>query len=457
MEPIINELAGSKIELKFSVTPDEAKPYIDAVVEEAGKAKSIPGFRPGKAPYAEIAKAVGGEMGIWQLALEKVVRAWYVKTVLDKGFETIGSPEIAVDQLTPGQDMKFTCTVAVMPKITNAFNIAEPFVEVKSKETKEEEIDKAIEELRKMRRKEVVSLKPAQKEGMVDINLEMKKDNVILEGGTAKNYKVYLSEEHYIPKFADQLIGLNKGDHKTFTLPFPADHFQKMYAGRDIDFDVTVNDVYEIQLPEVNEDFAKELGQESVAKLRELLRANMESEEKRRAMESAEIELLETVVEKSNFTEVPEIMIKEEVRRMYDELAHDIERRGGRMEDYLASIKKTADELRLDLVPQAIKRVKTAVYINNLAKENKLQAEAEEVDNEIDRILAMVQDKETKDRVSSPEYRDYVETMMKNRKTLEFMKEKGIKDYKDIMDKFAKEEAEHQAEHGHVHGPNCNH
>ena len=169
---------------------------------------------------------------------------------------------------------------------------------------------------------------------------------------------------------------------------------------------------------------------------------------------------METLIERSSFTEVPEILLKEEMRRMFEEMRYDIESRGGRMEDYLSSIKKSADEFKLDMLPTAEKRVKTAVYVRNTAKENNIDVADEELDMEIDRILdaAKDQDKQTKDQISSPEYRNYVQAMMRNRKTLEFLKEKGIKDYKATLEKFAKQDAEYAKHHGeHVHGPDCQH
>lgn len=460
MEPIINQLPGSKVELKFTVTVTEAQPYIDQAVEEISENKQIPGFRPGKAPYAEIKKAVG-EMAIWETALEKIVKAWYVRTILQNQLETVGSPEVAVDQLTPGSDIKFTCTAAVMPKLQKAEVLDKPFVELKTKEVKDTEVDQAVDDLRKMRHEEVVTDAPATKDHMLVIDLEMKKDNVVLEGGSAKSYRIYLAEEHYIPKFTDQLIGLKKDDHKTFTLPFPKEHFQKIYAGQDIDFDVTVKEVYEIKLPELTDEFAKSLGVENLQALRDVLRKNITSENERQAMEKTEIELLETLVSKSTFTETPEILIKEEARRMVEELSRDVESRGGRMEDYLSSLKKSTDQLRLEFIPQAIKRVQTSIYVRHLAKENNLEVTDAELDQEIDRLLdvAKDQDKDVRDQIASPEYRDYVHTVMLNRKTLEFMKEKGIKDYKQIKERFAQEEkeAEEKRGHGHVHGPDCHH
>jgi len=444
------------VELKFTVTPEEAKPYLEKTVQEMSENHPIPGFRPGKAPYDEVKKTVG-EMQIWQYALEKVVRAWFVKTVLQQNIETVGSPEIAVDQLTPDQDMKFTCTVAIMPKVERLETISAPFVEIRVKEVKDKDIDEAIEDIRKMRREEVVSNDAATKDHMVSLDLEMKKDNVILEGGTARGYRVYLNEDHYIPKFTEQLLGVKKGETKQFSLPFPETHYQKLFAGKTIDFDAKINDVYEIKLPEVNDEFAKTLGLESAKSLRDTIRKNLESEAERKAMDVAEVELLETLVTKSSFSDVPEILANEEVRRMYSELEYDIEHRGGRMADYLSSIKKTAEQIKLDMVPQAMNRVKTSILIREVAKQDGITVTDEEIDGELDRLMASAPDKESRERLASPEYREYVQTVMRNRKTLEALKQKGIKGYTEIMAKFAKEDAEHAHDHEHVHGPDCNH
>lgn len=455
-EPIINELPGSRVEIKFTVTPEEAKPYLDKAVEEVSIGRPIAGFRPGKAPYDAV-KAAVGELKLWEMAVESIVRAWFVRTVLQKEIETIGSPEIALDKLVPGQDICFTCTASVMPRVTKPYAADAPFVELKVKEAKESDVDAAIEDLRKMRRQEVVTDAASTREGMVNIDLEIKKDGVVVDGGLSRDYKVYLSEDHYIPKFTDQLVGLKKGEVKNFTLPFPKDHYQKGFAGVDMDFQATIKEVYDIRLPEVDENFAKGLGTESVKALRDLLKLNMTQENERRAMDVAEAELLEALVTKSSFTEVPELLIKEEVRRMFEEMRNDIEQRGGRMEDYLSSLKKSPDQLRLDFVPRAIERVKTALYIRDEGKRLNVDVAETVIDAEIDRILESVSDKEARERVSSPDYREYVTTVMRNRKTLEALKEQGIKGYKEKMAQFAEEDAVHEREHDHVHGPDCHH
>lgn len=425
IEPIVTPLPKSLVKLEFTVTPEEAQPYLDQAAADMQSAKPIAGFRPGKAPYEEVKKAFG-EMRIWESALERIVRARYVSTILAKSIQTIGSPEISVEQLVPGQDLRFTVIAPVMPSVLTMAAYDKPIVTKKKRTVSPEDVDKALEDLRKMRRQEVVVDRAATVDDMLLIDLDMAKDNVAVEGGTSKNYRIYLNEPHYIPGFSEQLVGLKKGDTKTFTLPFPKDHYQKHLAGQDVAFTVTVHETYELALPPLDDAFATGLGLASLSALRELLQANMTKESEQKADEAAEIELLEKLVDGSKFSEVPDLLVNDEVRRMYGELEHSAEHQGMNMADYLAQLKKTADEVKLDMVPQAIRRVHTAVLIKEISKKENVDIADEEVNAEVDRILETVQDQETRERVSSTDYRDYVAAQMKNRKTLSLIKQKGI-------------------------------
>ncbi|MBU1034361.1 trigger factor, partial [Patescibacteria group bacterium] len=367
------------------------------------------------------------DMKLYELALERIVRAKYVHTVLENSIETLGSPSISVEQMIPGQDLKFTVTVSVMPSVKNLISYEEPLVTKTVKEVKEEAVEKALLDLRKMRRTEVVADRVAAKDDMVLLNLEITKDGVQIEGGSSSNYKVYLNEPHYIPGFTGRLVGLKKGDKESFELEMPKGHYQKNFAGQKMTFNVDVVDVFEMKLPELNDEFAKGFGLESMEKLRALLKENLINEAEQKANEASEIELLEKMVKGSKFSEVPELLINEEVRRMYAELQHAAEDQGMKMEDYLSQLKKSADELKLDMIPRAIERVQTAVLMKEISKRENMEVTEKEIDEEIDRILDAIKDPEMKERITAPEYRDYVAAQMRNRKTLELLKKKGIK------------------------------
>lgn len=426
--PQITDLPKSQVQIKFTVTAEEAKPYIDQAVVDISTQKPLKGFRPGKATYADVARAYG-EMLIWESALERVVRAEYVKAILDNGIDTVGSPGIAVDKLVPNQDMEFTATATVMPRATELMDYSAPLVETKKKTVTEAEADQAIEELRRMRRTEAAVDRAATAEDMAMVDLEILKEKVPVEGGTSRDYKVLLNEPHYIPGFAEKLVGAKKGDRLEFTLDFPKEHYTKHLAGQPADFRVEVKEIFELKKPELDEAFAKSLGLGSVEELKKVMLRNLQEESDHKAQEAAEIELLEKLVKGSKFTELPDNLVNEEVHRMLHELEHGLEEQGMNMEHYLSSLKKTRDELMLDFVPRAMDRIRTAILIREVAKREDVKVTEEELDHEIDHILERVkpEDKETRERIASADYRDYVAAQIRNHKTVKLLKEKGIK------------------------------
>ena len=425
----VTSLPKSEVKIEFEVSVEEAKPYLEEAVKDLTTSKPIAGFRPGKATY-EDAKRAYGEMRIWESALERLVRAFYVRTILNEGIDTVGSPEVAIDQLTPGQPVKFNIIAPVEPKVKEFPDLKKCEVSVKETKVTDEQVTNALNEMRRMRRTEARVERPATMDDLVMIDLEMKKDHVILEGGTGKDYRVYLNEEHYIPGFTKELIGIAPGEERSFKLSFPKEHFQKHLAGQEVEFTAKTKGVFELAMPEVNDEFAKGVGLESLAQLQEKLRENMALESEHRAKEAAEVEMLEKLVDHSTFSDVPDLLVNEEIRRMIAELEQGVEEQGMSWSDYLSSLKKTADELKLDFVPQAVRRIKTAVLIKQIAKREDIKITDEEIDQEVDRILNNLRpdDKDTRERVASPEYREYVGIQMRNRRALDWLKKECLKE-----------------------------
>jgi trigger factor len=426
--PKITRLNSGEVKIEFEIPWEETQAYREEAVKELTTAKPIQGFRPGYATY-EDAKRAFGEMKILETALERIIRAQYVKTVLAEKLETVGSPAISVDKLAPGEPIVFTTTSALVPEVTKMPDLKACQVEKKAKTANDAQVEEAIDEMRRMRRTEVRVERPATMEDLIILDMEMSQNHVALEGGTGRDYRVYLSEPNYIPGMAEQLVGMKADDEKTFTLPFPKEHFQKHLAGKDVDFKVKASGVFELALPKADEEFAKSVGTESLEQLRAKLKENMQAEMDSRTSEAAEIEMLEKLVDSASFSEAPSILVNEEVTRMMHELEHGLEDQGMDMPTYLQQIKKTKDELKLDFTQQAIRRIRSAVLIKAIANQEKLDVTEDEVDEEVDRILANVPElqADTREHVSSPDYRDYVKIQMRNRKALEWLKKECIK------------------------------
>jgi len=422
----LKKLEKSEVEITITVKPADYQHELEHAAEHLAERAAIKGFRPGKAPY-ETVKTQLGEIKILEEALQEIVQKNLYQAVMAEKLNTIGMPLITVEKMAPGNDVVFKAKVALLPKI-KLHDFKKIKIETKKIEIDDKTMAAAREDLRKMRMKEVIKNGPATKEDKIIVNLNMFIDKVPVEGGQSDNHQVYLNEEHYIPGFADQLINLKKDDEKEFTLKFPKEHYQKHLANRDVDIKVKAKDVYTLELPELNDDFAKGLGQTDMASLEALLKDNLLKEAEHKEASRLEAEILEQLIEKSEFSEIPDVLIKSEKQKMFYELKHDLEHRGIEMEKYLADIKKTEDEIFRDFEEGAQKRVKAALISREVAAENDIKVEKAELDKEVELIRATYgNDPKVEENLKRPEVLDTIAMTVQNRKVLEFLKNQIVK------------------------------
>lgn len=426
MPHTLKNLEKSQVELTITVPPADYQKDLEEAAVRISERASIPGFRPGKAPY-KIVKEQLGEIKIFEEALESIVQKNFFTAIQAEKLETVGQPQITIEKIAPGNDFVFRAVVALLPSVKLP-DLSKIKVERRETKVEEKDVDHILEDLKKMRPEEKIKAGISTTEDKMIIDLEMFSGNVPLEGGQAKDHQVYLSEKHYIPGLAEQLVGLKKDDKKDFTLKFPAEHYQKQFAGKDIDFKVLVKDVFELHYPEIDDAFAKKLGQESVAKLRELLRQNISAEANAKEEQRLEIEMLDQIVAQSEFSELPEIIIKAEKEKMFHELKHELEHQGITMEKYLSDIKKSEEEIHLDFSERADKRVKAALISRQIAKDRGITVENKEMEEEFKLIKASYgDDKNVEENLKRPEVRATIALALQNKKVIQWLKEQIIK------------------------------
>ena len=419
------ELGKSKIELTITVEVPDYKKNMEQAAVRLSERAAIHGFRPGKAPYNMVKEQLG-EIRILEEAMQSIVEHAFYQIVRDEKLETIGMPQISLQKFAPGNDLVFKAEIALLPKVTLP-DLATIKVEKKEVSVSEEQKNEVLENLRKMQRKEVVKDGESTKEDKLVIELNMFIDKVAVEGGFAKNHQVYLSEPHYIPGLAEKLVGLKKGDEKEFSLKFPKEHYQKHLAGKEVDFKIKVNEVFGLEYPELDDEFAKSLGQQSLQKLSELLTANVLKEEERKEEQRVEIAILDQIIEKSTFDEIPDVLIDAEKNKMFYELKNSLEEQGVSIEQYLKDLKKTQEEIYKDFAEQATKRSKAALVSRSLAKENNIKVEPKELEAEIALIKTSYPDNETiQENLKRPEVIDTIAVTIQNKKVLTWLKEKVV-------------------------------
>jgi trigger factor len=417
------DVGSSKIELTITVEPPDYKNNMEAAAKRLSERAAIQGFRPGKAPY-DIVKQQLGEVKILEEAMQSIVEHNFYEVVKQEKLETIGMPQITLQKFAPGNELVFKAEIALLPKVVLP-ELTTIKVDAKKISVTKEQTDEMLENIRKMQRKETIKNSAATKEDKVVIDLDMFIDKVPVDGGQAKNHQIYLSEPHYIPGLAEQIVGLKKDDTKEFNLPFPKEHYQKHLAGKKVDFKIKVNEVFELQYPELNDEFAKILGQESLQKLVELLTINITKEEEQKEEQRIEIALLDQLIEKSTFTDIPDVLIDAEKNKMFYELKHSLDERGISVEQYLQDLKKTQEEIFKDFSEQATKRAKAALISRQIALDNTIKVEDKELKEEIELIKATYPDNErVTENLARPEVIDTIASTIQNRKVMKWLKEK---------------------------------
>ena len=414
------EEGKQQVTLRVEVSVEEAKPFLERTAKEISDSTEIPGFRKGKAPFEQVQNHIGA-MKLFESALESIIRSTYLDAIESEDIHPVGSPYFDVEKMVPSQPLVYTAKIDLMPEVTKLADHMKLSAKREEVEVKDGDVDGALNQMRKMQQKEVRTDKDyvATKDDAMTIDLHIKKEGVEVEGGHAHDYRVYLNEEHYIPGFNEELIGMKEGGEKTFKLTFPESHFQKHLAGSEAEFEVKVKGVFTIKLPELDDKFAESIGQKSLGELKDVLKKNIEMEKVRESKLGFEKALLSELAEKSKFTDISERLVNEEVNKMIYELQRTVTSQGIEFETYLNQINKTMAQLKMDFTPQAIERIKVSLVLRELAKKESIEVDEKAVDEELDRIAAQYEDKETKKRIYDPEYRAYTKSVMTHQKTID--------------------------------------
>ena len=397
---MIKKLPKSRIEFSVIVPWSQWEKYLDTAAEEASREIKIPGFRPGKAPR----KMVEQKIGITALlnnAAEIAVQKSYIDYVAKEKLEVIGSPEIELKSVSEGRDLEYVARAAVTPEITvnekykKAIGKINQEYKDKKIEVSAEEIQLELEKLANSRVKLVTVRRGAQKNDSVEVDFTVLLSGVPIENGTSKNHPVVIGKEVFIPGFEDNLIGMKEGEEKEFELEFPKDYHKQDLKGKKATFKVKVNLVQERQVPEVNDEFAKSLGNfENLEALKKNMHEGMKHEQEHKMSERKRNEYVEKIIENTE-VEIPEILIHEEIHKMMHEFEQQIRSMGMDLDQYLGQIKKKKDELEKDWEPNAIKRVKSAMGLNKIVKVEHVVLAAKEIEEEMNKTLQYY--KNTKD------------------------------------------------------------
>lgn len=382
----LEKLEQNQVRLTIEVDAAAVDAALEKSFQQVARRVNIPGFRRGKAPRAIIERYVG-KGAILEGALDALLAPSYRKALDEVQIEPIAQPDVDIVEFEAGKPLRYTATVTVKPEVTlgQYTGLGIPR-EVRA--VSDEDVDKQIE----MLRERFAQLIPAADGTALAtgqfavIDFEGTVDGTPFPGGKADNYVLEIGSGTFVPGFEEQLIGLHAGEARDIEVTFPADYRAPELAGKQVRFAVKVKEIKVKELPEVNDDFVKGLGNfQTVEELRQTIKNNLTQLAEDEAREKQISEAVNRVVDASQ-VEIPEILVERRLDTMVDDVSHRMQLQGLSLEQYFESTGKTMADLRSELREQAMRAVKRDLVLAAIAKKEGLMAEEADVEREIARM-----------------------------------------------------------------------
>jgi len=409
-------------EITVKIDGKEWTDAIDAAFQKANKNAKIDGFRPGKAPKDMFIKKYG-ETNLWLDAADSLVQNAYTKMLDEnKDLEIVAQPEMSLKSLT-GEYVEFIFKVTERPEVKLG-KYTKLGVKKESVKVTKEELDHAVDDLRKKYAESVIKDGKVAKGDTAIIDFEGFKDGVAFDGGKGENYALEIGSNTFIPGFEDQIIGMKKGETKDINVTFPKEYQSSELAGKDAVFKVTVNEIKETILPELNKEFFEDLGYDDVnteEKLRSELETNIKTHKEHHAEEHFIDELLDKAISNMK-VEVPDTMINEELNRMIRQYEDNLKMQGISLEQFYQFTNSNEDVLKDQMKEEAIKRIKSRFLLEEIKKAEKIEATEKEAKEEAKKMAKQYQMDE-KEFINLFGGLEMIKYDLEMRKAIEFLKE----------------------------------
>lgn len=304
--------------LEFTITKEEIKTGLDAAFNKARQNISVPGFRKGKISR-QVFNSMYGESALFEDALNEVLPEVYSKAVDEAGIDPVGRPDIDVKSMEEGQDWEIVATVPVKPEVTLG-QYKELDVTKQERNVSDEEVDANLESKREQHAEMVLKESAAENGDTVVIDYEGSVDGVPFDGGKAENHSLELGSNSFIPGFESGLVGVEPGEERDVTVTFPEEYQAEELAGKEAVFKVKVHEIKAKALPELDDEFAKDIDEEvdTLAELKEKVRKQLEEGREAAATEAVEDEAIRKAVENAEIEDIPGDMIHDETHRQMD-------------------------------------------------------------------------------------------------------------------------------------------
>lgn len=368
----------------FTISQDKIKPALDQAFNKVKKDLTAPGFRKGHMPRTVFNQKFGEE-ALYEEALNSILPAAYEEAVAELELDVVTQPKVDVKSMEKGKDWEITAEVVTKPEVKlGDYKNLEVSVE-ESKEVTDAEVDEKVERERNNLAELVLKEDAAVEGDTVVIDFVGSVDGVEFDGGKGDNFSLELGSGQFIPGFEDQLVGKKAGETVKVNVTFPEDYQSADLAGKDATFVTTIHEVKAKEVPELDDELAKDIDEEveTLDELKAKYRKELEATKETAYNDAVEAAAIDLAVANAEIVELPEEMIHDEVQRAMQEFMGNMQRQGISSEMYFQLTGTTEEDLRKQYEADADKRVKTNLVIEAVAKAEGFEATDEEIEKEI--------------------------------------------------------------------------
>lgn len=414
----------TKTEVEFLITLDEK--YLTSVKAEIlARLKQnlkVDGFRPGKMPDA-IAERNIDSAKLQMEVVETALSRSYGETVKSVKLDVLSSPKVEIKKFVPFSELEYSAKAALVPKID--FDYTKLGVKFDSPKIDKDEIDKTVVSLQNQMAKRAKVERAAKNGDEVMFDFEGVREGKPVEGAAAKNHLLRLGEGQFIPGFEENLVGLKKGEEKKFKVTFPKDYGKADLAGAEVEFSVKMGEVTEIDLPEINDAFAKEVGQfESVAKLRDDIELKLIDAGTKQAEKEYEDKVIDELMKKMKLS-VSDILLDEQIHSLTHEVEDQLKSSGLSLDQYAAMSGKKESDIKDEIQSEALRRVTLGLVIRDIITKQNFTIDDVAVQNEIARLRTTYTDPKMLEELDHDHFKSDVATHLLSRKALSWLVEQA--------------------------------
>ncbi|QDZ40969.1 trigger factor [Euhalothece natronophila Z-M001] len=420
------KLPDSQVSLEIEVPGDQTKKAYEKVLKELKQSANIPGFRKGKVPRQVLVQRFGKQR-LKAAALEELLQPSIDEAVKEANVDALGNYQLISQfeelsqQYNPGEPLTFKASVDVPPEIQlgDYKNLKVQAEEVKADPEK-------VENYLQEKREEEATLAPVEDRAaqmgdtaIIDYEGRFAESGEAIEGAQATDFELELEEGKFIAGMVEGIVGMNAGETKEIPVTFPEDYAREDLAGQTVNFTVTLKELKAKELPELDDEFAEDVGEHSsLAEWREALSKQYEEQAQEQTKSNIEQAIVQALIEQTEM-ELPETMIEQELQTIITQTAMQMAQYGIDVRQMMT--KEMVEQMKQRSRPDAIARIKQSSILVEISKQEGLEPTPEEISNKAEEVRKQLEDQQQD--YEEERLNEYVEEDLRQEKTLEWLRE----------------------------------